>query len=250
MKNLSSHPKLVVFTGAGLSVESGLKAFRIGIDPLWEGYKVEEVCDIYTWKKNREAVHSFYNKRREDAFKAQPNDAHKALANWQKLYGSDRVLLMTQNVDDLLTRAGAEHVFHLHGRLNWMYCTACGNRWHHGPSAFDHENDRCPKCTSKKGVKPDVVFFGEEAPEYRNMNNAIKHLKPNDTVVIMGTSCQVIKFDELLKGIPCNKAINSLNPITELGERVIGFDMVLGMTATEAISRLDPWIKEKMDNYR
>lgn len=74
MKNLSSHPKLVVFTGAGLSVESGLKAFRIGIDPLWEGYKVEEVCDIYTWKKNREAVHSFYNKRREDAFKAQPND--------------------------------------------------------------------------------------------------------------------------------------------------------------------------------
>ena len=229
-------PKLVVFTGAGLSAESGIPTFRVGVDALWEGHSVEEVCYISTWKQNRAAVHQFYNARRTASAGAEPNAAHRALAAWQRRWGAE---LITQNVDDLLERAGAEDVVHLHGRIGHMLCTACGHRWHIGNRDWNWETERCPKCSSIKGVKPDVVFFGEEAPLYARLNKVVEDLGAGDVALVMGTSCDVVHFDLMLERKRCFKAINSLDPIGELGTRVLVFDMVLGMPASQALPKLE-----------
>ena len=240
------NPLLAVFTGAGLSAESGIPTFRVGTDALWEGHRIEEVCDFATWKDNRAAVHRFYNARRLAAAKAEPNEAHRTLARWQARWGTSRVVLMTQNVDDLLERAGAAEVCHLHGRLDWMFCTACAHRWHVGAIQWDPETDRCPKCASRKGVKPDVVFFHEAAPEYARLHKLVRDIRTVDSAVVMGTSCAVVPFDLMLAPSPCWKAVNSLQPIEELGKRVLVFDMVLGMGATEAVGKLEPVLAGRM----
>ena len=158
-------PHLVVFTGAGLSAESGLPTFRGG-DGLWEGRHIDQVCNQLTWKRNVDAVHRFYNDRRAAAAKAQPNRAHRLLASWQDRY---RCTLITQNVDDLLERAGAGDVMHVHGRLDRMRCEACGTAWEIGASSWGPYTGRCPKCASRRGVRPDVIFFHERAPRYLDM---------------------------------------------------------------------------------
>ena len=102
---------IVVLTGAGLSAESGLKTFRDG-GGLWEDHAVEDVATPGAFRRNPALVHRFYNERRRQARLAQPNAAHRALARLSERPG---VLLVTQNVDDLLDRAGARGVVHMHG---------------------------------------------------------------------------------------------------------------------------------------
>ena len=241
----NSQGRVVVFTGAGLSAESGIPTFRVGTDALWEGHRIEEVCDFNTWKNNRELVHRFYDARRVTAAAASPNAAHYALARWQIRWGAE---LLTQNVDDLLERAGASEVVHLHGSLRRMRCTACGHTWELEGLTWDPTTGRCPvqRCASLRGVKPDVVFFHEGAPEYANMYRTIRQLRPEDTVIVMGTSCAVIPFQTMLRGSFAGaRVINSLRPIEELGEGVLTFNHVLGMPATEAVARIEDLLRER-----
>src|SRR4051794_1116745 len=105
--------KLVVLSGAGISAESGLRTFRDS-DGLWEGYNIEDVATPRAWKKNPQLVLDFYNYRRKDVAKAQPNDAHKGLAELEKFFD---VHVITQNIDDLHERAGSTNVVHLHGEI-------------------------------------------------------------------------------------------------------------------------------------
>src|SRR6478672_10068589 len=95
--------KLVVLTGAGISAESGLKTFRDS-DGLWEGYDIEEVATPRAWRKNQRLVLDFYNMRRNNVLTAQPNVAHKKLAELQQYFD---VKIITQNIDDLHERAGS-----------------------------------------------------------------------------------------------------------------------------------------------
>lgn len=248
MYPIQKNPILAVFTGAGLSAESGIPTFRVGVDALWEGHSIEEVCDFRTWRNNRHAVHNFYNARRLAAARAQPNAAHIALSAWQARWGGERVVLMTQNVDDLLERAGATDVCHLHGRLDWMRCTACDHRWHVGAASWNPDTDRCPHCSSPDDVKPDVVFFHEMAPEYDRLISLVERLRMVDSAVVMGTSCQVVPFDFYLSSSPCWTAINSLDPVGEMGDRVLRFDKVLAGTATDAVVRLEGVLSERMQS--
>src|SRR5690606_10459899 len=103
--------KVVVLTGAGISAESGLKTFR-GSDGLWEGYRVEDVATPEAWKRDPERVQHFYNVRRKAVLEAKPNAAHLALVALEDKY---RVTIVTQNIDDVLERAGSARVLHLHG---------------------------------------------------------------------------------------------------------------------------------------
>lgn len=179
-------PKLVVLSGAGLSAPSGVSTFR-DKDGLWTKHNLDEVCDIITWKDNREMVHSFYNSLRAGLVEAKPTAGHAMIAGWKNLY-SNSTTVLTQNVDDLLERAGCYGVVHLHGYLQDMHCTACGDRWNIGYTAWDPEKDRCPGCNSLRGVKPGVVFFHETAPKYANLYQAFRKLTEEDTVVVIGTS--------------------------------------------------------------
>ena len=110
---LTLHDRLFVLTGAGISAESGLATFR-GSGGLWNGYRVEEVATPEAWHANRELVWRFYSMRRQDALAAQPNAAHRALAEIEQRMGN-RFYLCTQNVDDLHERGGSRRVHHMHG---------------------------------------------------------------------------------------------------------------------------------------
>ena len=104
---------VVVFSGAGISAESGLKTFR-GNDGLWENYKISEVATPEAWEKNPKLVLDFYNLRRKQVIEAKPNKSHLALVTLEKKY---EVTIITQNIDDLHERAGSKNILHLHGEL-------------------------------------------------------------------------------------------------------------------------------------
>src|SRR3984885_13270566 len=119
---LTPQDRLFVLTGAGISAESGLATFR-GSGGLWNGHRVEDVATPEAWQANPELVWRFYSQRRRDALAAQPNAAHIALADIERVLGPDRFYLCTQNVDDLHERAGSRRIHHMHGSLFQSRCT-------------------------------------------------------------------------------------------------------------------------------
>lgn len=174
---------IVILTGAGLSAESGLGTFR-DKEGLWTRYNIDEVATPQGFARNPKLVHEFYNARRANCRQAQPNPAHTALADLQH-FAPDRVTLITQNVDDLLERAGASGVIHMHGLLTNALCANCGHRW-----AAPEEmriTDACPSC-GQCSTRPDVVWFGE-IPYY--MQQIEDALATADLFVAIGTSGNV-----------------------------------------------------------
>ena len=175
--------RIVILSGAGLSAESGLGTFR-DTDGLWTRYDLTEVATPEGFARNPALVHEFYNARRANCLGAQPNPAHLALAHLQQS-APDRVTLVTQNVDDLLERAGARDVVHMHGNLTRALCAACGHRWD-APKVMS-PTDPCPACTAH-ATRPDIVWFGE-FPYYMDQIDAA--LARADLFVAIGTSGNV-----------------------------------------------------------
>jgi NAD-dependent deacetylase len=184
--------KIVVFTGAGISAPSGISTFR-DVDGLWENHKIDDVANYLTWRQNFQTIHDFYNQRRQDIKTKNPNPAHFVIKEIQETF--DDVIVYTQNIDDLFEKADVD-VIHLHGFINQMKCVACGNVWDFHDD-FDAGYDTCPKCGSKKGVKPNVVFFHENAPNYPSFYKTINSLTKDDVFIIIGTSGVVIDVDSL-----------------------------------------------------
>ncbi len=173
--------KIVVFSGAGMSAESGLKTFRDN-DGLWENYKIEEVATPKAWKANPERVLHFYNLRRRQLFKAQPNAAHYLISKLEDLYD---VTVITQNIDDLHERAGSSHVLHLHGELKKVKSEKFENLIYDWPKPDLNLGDLCEKGTQ---LRPLVVWFGEEVPM---MSKAIKLAQQAEILIVIGTSLNV-----------------------------------------------------------
>ncbi|PWR01542.1 NAD-dependent protein deacylase [Meridianimarinicoccus roseus] len=148
--------RIVVLSGAGLSAESGLGTFR-DAGGLWARYPLEDVATPQGFARDPALVHDFYNARRENCIAAAPNAAHAALARLAHVLGPE-LLLVTQNIDDLLERAGAPEVVHMHGEVMRALCGACEHRWD-APRAM-HPGDPCPACGAA-ATRPDVVWFGE-----------------------------------------------------------------------------------------
>ncbi len=176
---------IMILSGAGLSAESGIKTFR-DHDGLWENYDVMQVCSTQGWKADRELVTQFYNARRKDLVDKEPNPAHLALAALEKKY-PNKIYNLTQNVDNMLEKAGCESVIHLHGTLTDLRCEECGHTWNVGYTEQD-EHDTCPSCGSDY-IRHNVVMFGEAAPAYTHIYEAIEACK---LFIAIGTSGQVI----------------------------------------------------------
>lgn len=173
--------KVVVFTGAGISAESGLKTFR-GEDGLWEGYKVEDVATPEAWRKDPELVQHFYNIRRKAVLDAQPNAAHQALV---KLESKFQVTIITQNIDDLHERAGSKHVIHLHGIITKAQSSLDPSLIYDIQGTEIKMGDRCARGSQ---LRPHVVWFGEPVPM---MQTAIDECRKAYILLIVGTSLQV-----------------------------------------------------------
>lgn len=243
--------RLIIFTGAGLSAESGLATFR-DKGGLWDQYDINEVCNLNTFKltKNdpfkRDMIFNFYNILKKEIIKSEPNLAHKQIASWQKQFGLDRVKLITTNIDDLLERAGSKEVLHVHGDIEHMQCVACGNKWNIGKEQYD-ASPRCPKCDSRL-TKPGVVFFNEHAPLYEDMNHIhYKKRHPNDIIFVIGSSLQVISSDIILqtqRSKPRNYSILvNKNETSQDGF----FDYVIHGNATDIVPGLEALIEKKMN---
>ena len=172
---------IVILTGAGISAESGLATFR-GPDGLWEGHRVEDVATPQAFARDPDLVHAFYDARRARLKEVAPNAAHAALARLDSEWRGE-LLIITQNVDDLHERAGAERVLHMHGELASAWCLACGVRM-----KWEADLGDCPACAGcgvAGRMRPDIVWFGEMPYEMERIDRA---LATADLFVSIGTS--------------------------------------------------------------
>lgn len=242
--------RIFIFSGAGLSAESGLSTFRKnsnGSLALWDGYKVDEVCNINTFEDNYKKVHDFYNKRRKDVGEAFPNEAHKFIASLEKEYGSNRVFNITTNIDDLLERAGCENVLHLHGFVREILTDYYSLNSDIIDIGYNEVNTNDSECY----VKPNVVFFGEMAPLYDNMHRAISSLRSGkDMFIVIGASFEVVKINKFLKR---EKDIYKININTDknmIRSAYKEFNRNIIKTATEGFIDINEEIKEFMKNKK
>ncbi|WP_322031741.1 SIR2 family NAD-dependent protein deacylase [Paraburkholderia sp. J76] len=236
-------PRLFVFSGAGLSAESGISTFRTG-DGIWSHANIDEVCNYLTWRRNRPAVFRFYNQRIAECGDARPNAAHQRLAKWQDTWGTERVHLVTQNIDDMLEQAGARQVTHLHGDMISLLCTDCDYRFPASGRALDPQA-ACPSCGQAEGVKPGVVFFNEAAPEYETLWRIQRDMTPDDLFIAVGTAFEVIPPERLLPPERCGDyARNFL--VDPAPRRTECFGVVEAKPATVGLLDLEPTIERMM----
>jgi NAD-dependent deacetylase len=172
--------RVVVLTGAGISAESGVPTFR-DANGLWEGHRVEEVATPAAFEAQPTIVQRFYDARRRALHAVMPNAGHLALAALERALGK-RLLLVTQNIDDLHERAGSSHVVHMHGELFSALCRACGGRSRWKEDLVDRPG--CPACGVSE-LRPDVVWFGEIPYEMDRIHRALTRA---DLFVSIGTS--------------------------------------------------------------
>ena len=173
--------QVTILTGAGISAESGLVTFRDS-GGLWEGSDPMEVASLPSLRANPRFVLDFYNQRRSQLSKVEPNEAHIAISELQNRFSGD-VFLITQNVDDLHERAGSSQVCHMHGSLKKMTCEFCYEEM--VALELFYRDSACPLCQKKGGLRPDVVFFGE-MPKY--LDEITDLLSKTDLFLAIGTS--------------------------------------------------------------
>lgn len=183
-----------------------------------------------------------YNQRREQLSQVTFNEAHKVISLIKHKYG-DNCYVITQNVDDLLERAGCESVLHVHGELTKMECRYCDYIWDVGykpfnTNLFSINKDKCPKCKKHKFVKPYVVFFGGMAKEYIQMRKIFDAISNKDTIVIVsGTMGNVVKIQDILHKTPCKKILNNLKQSKYIDDSI--FDKVYYEKATTAFLKIN-----------
>lgn len=194
---------IVVFTGAGVSAESGLGTFRDS-DGLWEKYRIEDVCTHEAWLRNPQLCVDFYNARRKDTLAAQPNEAHRAITRLQQAYPD--TCIVTQNIDDLHERAGSQNIIHLHGEITKLRSEK--NETATVPLAGweQHYGDRHPDGSL---LRPYIVFFGEGVPYFPAACEAASRA---EMLIVVGTSLNVYPAASLLAYAPEGIPIYIIDP--------------------------------------
>ena len=199
--------KIVILTGAGMSVESGFKTFR-GNDGLWEDYPVEQVASHEGWEANPTLVNNFYNRLRKKLYTALPNKGHQLIKELEKAYD---VVVITQNVDNLHEKAGSRKVIHLHGELSKV-CSS------NNPYDSRYIRELPPEdCEVAPGTlagdgsleRPFIVFFGEAVPM---IEPAMEEAAQADVFVIIGTSLNVYPAAGLVRYVRPGVPIYLIDP--------------------------------------
>jgi len=238
--------RIMILSGAGLSAESGISTFR-DHDGLWENHDVMKVCSTQGWIDDRQYVTDFYNARRHDLESKEPNHAHEVLAKLEKAYRG-RVMHLTQNIDNLMEKAGAKDIIHLHGTLTDLRCEACTETFDVGYAPQTGE-EVCPHCGSSR-VRHNVVMFGEPAPEYVQLQEAVRH---STLFIAIGTSGTVIDILPIVKSFehsilidPKRQETRSIyDAKTHIDEY---FEHFIQKKAGDAMEEVMAMVKEHMDN--
>jgi NAD-dependent deacetylase len=181
--------KILIFTGAGVSAESGVATFRTGDDGLWCNHKIEDVATIDGWNRDKEKVLNFYNQRRYQLKEVEPNIAHKIISELENEF---EVTVVTQNVDNLHERAGSTNVVHLHGELTKVRSTLDSKL------IYDWTED-CnigDKCERGSQLRPHIVWFGEML-NHKFIEIATEAAYDCDVCIVVGTSMQVAPANQI-----------------------------------------------------
>lgn len=197
-------PYLTIFSGAGISKESGISTFR-SEDGLWNNHSIYEVATLSAYKKDPKFVTNFYNDIREKISLAKPNEAHFKITELEKYFN---VNVVTQNIDDLHERAGNNNVIHLHGEINKLQSLGRPNHVVDIPKGETFV-DYNLRDKSNSPLRPHVVFFGERP---LNIDKAKKVLMESDIVIVVGTSLNVEPAASLLSYVYKKSKIYSINP--------------------------------------
>lgn len=212
--------KVVVFTGAGVSAESGLKTFR-DMGGLWNEYAIEDVASPEGWKRSPSAVLSFFNERRQAVLAAQPNAAHRAIASLEAKFN---VIVITQNIDDLHERAGSTNVIHVHGEILKARCSVEPSLIYALAKPTIEIGELCEKGSQ---LRPDVVWFGEDV---RYMEECLGHFSTAFRVITVGTSLTVYPAAGLVKKASFSAEKYLVSP--EAQKVPYGFRFLRGAAAT------------------
>ena len=227
---------MVVFSGAGVSADSGISTFR-DADGLWANYRIEDVCTPEALRHNREMVIQFYNIRRKELFTKDPNPAHYAIKELENCFD---VEVITQNVDNLHERAGSTKVLHLHGELMKVRSTAdetliySMNGWEQAADA---------RCEKGSLLRPHIVFFGEAVPM---MERAVRIVSTVDILIVVGTSLAVYPAASLVHYAPMGAIIYVVAPQTPPISGVRNRVEAIRMNAAEGMPLLAKQLIEKI----
>jgi len=185
LQALAAAKSVAVLTGAGVSAESGIPTFRDAQTGLWAKFSPEDLATPRAFRRNPRLVWEWYEWRRKLVAGAQPNPAHLALAEMERLF--PRFHLITQNVDGLHQRAGSRNVIELHGNITRTKCSVEGTI----VSTWQDTGDVPPKCPACGALlRPDVVWFEEPMPE-AEMEQATAASTTCDIFLSIGTSTVV-----------------------------------------------------------
>ena len=230
-------PRIVVFTGAGVSADSGISTFRDS-DGLWANYRIEDVCTPEALRHNRATVIEFYNMRRHESLTKRPNAGHLAIASMEEWAD---VTVITQNVDNLHEQAGSQRVVHLHGELMKL-------RSELNPELIYDINDGWEQRLDARAedgalLRPHIVFFGESVPMF---DPACKIVSEADILIVVGTSLAVYPAASLVYYVRDRKVPIYLvdpgqpdtamicNPLTHIKERgAVGVPQLVEMLRDE-----------------
>jgi len=206
MNNFSSHTRAslefiadllrqskhaVALTGAGISTPSGIPDFRSSGTGLWSRDEPLEVASLTSFRAEPERFFQWFRPLAKQIFYAQPNPAHRALAELQRAGLLQAII--TQNIDTLHQKAGSTNVIEMHGTMQTLTCTQCYHQTQAEPllKTFVDENQipRCPKCGQI--LKPDVILFGEQLPQ-KAWFNAQREARACDLMLVAGSSLEVL----------------------------------------------------------
>lgn len=195
---LKSARRPLIFTGAGVSAESGIPTFR-GSGGLWKTFRAEDLATPEGFARDPRLCWEWYGWRRDLILQCQPNPAHRAIAHW--MLHRPETTLITQNVDGLHERAARETpgpasghpapILALHGSIFRVRCLECGETWDHREFIDATALDTLPSCERCSSlVRPDVVWFGETLPE-REVALATEAALVADACLVVGTQGSV-----------------------------------------------------------
>jgi NAD-dependent deacetylase len=177
---------VVVFTGAGVTIASGLPAYR-DTSSIWAAYHANELASLITFQRNPELAWIWCRERRNGITNAEPSEAHIALVELEKLL--QRVIIITQTVDGLHARAGSSEVLELYGNFFKAKCLHCNKPQ---PEDFISDNMEVPhcRCRERKPLRPDIVLEGEDIPN-QTMLTANKIVEAADVFILTGSTGEI-----------------------------------------------------------